>query len=197
MVNVAILLSGTGSNMAALLYASRMPDCPYRIVLVASDNPDAPGLALAEAEGVATAAVPRNGLSKAEQEDDLKRVLEESGAEVIALAGYMRVLSPDFVGRWAGRILNIHPSLLPRHKGLDTHARALAAGDTQTGCSVHLVTAELDDGPVLGQLRVAVHSDDTAASLAARVLIAEHQLYARVLGEFVQNLDGPPTHRVG
>lgn len=183
-----MLISGTGSNMAALLYASRLPDCPYRIVLVASDRADAPGLALAEAEGVPTAAVPRAGRSQAEQEAAMQAALQDSGAELVALAGYMRVLSPGFVARWEGRMLNIHPSLLPRHKGLDTHARALAAGDHQAGCSVHRVTAELDAGEVLGRIRVAVRPDDTPATLGGRVLIAEHQLYARVLADFVQSL---------
>ena len=183
MTPVAVLLSGTGSNMAALLYASRLPGAPYEIVLVASDRPDAPGLALAAAEGVRTAAVPRTG-SKPEHEAAMQTVLAKSGAELLALAGYMRVLSPEFVGAWKGRMLNIHPSLLPNYKGLNTHARALAAGDSKAGCSVHLVTTELDDGPVLGQLVVAVRDGDTPETLAARVLIAEHQLYPRVLAEF-------------
>lgn len=198
-MNVAVLLSGTGSNMAALLYASRLPDCPYRIVLVISDRPDAPGLVLAEAEGVPTAAVPRTGRSKADQEAALQAALEDGGADLVALAGYMRVLSLEFVAKWEGRMLNIHPSLLPSYKGLDTHARALAAGDTQAGCSVHLVTAELDDGPVLGRLAVAVRPDDTAATLAARVLIAEHQLYPRVLAELVGRESDPDwiVERVG
>ena len=185
-VRVAVLISGTGSNMAALLYASRLPDCPYRVVLVASDRTDAPGLALAQAEGVPTAAVPRAGRSQAEQEADLDATLRDSGAQMVALAGYMRVLSAAFVARWEGQLLNIHPSLLPKHKGLDTHARALAAGDTHAGCSVHRVTADLDAGEVLGRIKVAVRPDDTAATLAARVLIAEHQLYARTLADVVR-----------
>ena len=198
-MNVAVLLSGTGSNMAALLYASRLPDCAYRVVLVASDNPDAPGLALAEAEGVPTVAVPRSGRSKAEHERALQAVLAESGAQLVALAGYMRVLSPEFVARWEGRMLNIHPSLLPKHKGLDTHARALEAGDAVGGCSVHLVTAELDAGTVLGRIEVAIRRDDTPATLAARVLIAEHQLYSRVLAEFAGRESDPDwiVERVG
>ena len=198
-MKVAVLLSGTGSNMAALLYASRLADCAYRIVLVASDRSDAPGLTLAEAEGVRTVAIPREGRSKAEQEAALQAALKDSGAELVALAGYMRVLSPEFVAVWQGRMLNIHPSLLPRYKGLDTHARALAAGDVEAGCSVHLVTAELDEGPVLGRLAVAVRPDDTAATLAARVLIAEHQLYPRVLADFAGRESDPEwiVERVG
>ncbi len=187
-VRVAVLLSGTGSNMAALLHASRLPGSPYRLVLVASDRPDALGLRFARDEGLTTAVVPIQGRTKAEQEATLQRELVDHGAELVALAGYMRVLSPDFVGGWARRMLNIHPSLLPRHKGLDTHARALSAGDAQTGCSVHLVTAELDAGQVLGQLSVAVRPDDTPISLAARVLIAEHQLYPRVLADYARQL---------
>lgn len=189
-LRVAVLISGTGSNMAALLYASRLPDCPYRIVLVASDRADAPGLALADAEGVPTAAVPRPGRSQAEQEAAMEAVLQDSEVELVALAGYMRVLSPGFVARWKGRLLNIHPSLLPKYKGLDTHARALAAGDSHAGCSVHRVTAELDAGEVLGRIEVAVQPDDTPATLGGRVLIAEHQLYARALAEFARGRKG-------
>lgn len=181
---VAVLISGRGSNMAALLYASKLADCPYEIALVASDKADAPGLRLADAEGVPTYAAP-TGLKKAELFATLADALDRSGAEFIALAGFMRILPADFVGRWAGKIVNIHPSLLPKYKGLDTHARALEAKDLVAGCSVHIVTPELDDGPVLGQVEVAVLSGDTPDALAARVLIAEHQLYPRALAEFV------------
>ncbi|NNM75572.1 phosphoribosylglycinamide formyltransferase [Sphingomonas sp. ID1715] len=181
---VAVLISGRGSNMAALLYASRLPDCPFEIVLVASDKADAAGLKLAEAEGVATFAAPA-GLKRAELFATLDGALRASGAEFLALAGFMRILPYDFVTRWNGRIVNIHPSLLPKYKGLDTHARALDARDLVAGCSVHIVTAELDDGPVLGQVEVAVLPSDTPDSLAARVLIAEHQLYPRALAAFV------------
>jgi phosphoribosylglycinamide formyltransferase 1 len=181
---VAVLISGRGSNMAALLYASRLPDCPYEIVLVASDKDDAPGLALAEAEGVPVFAA-RAGLKKAELFAALQGALTRSGAEFIALAGFMRILPADFVEAWKNRIVNIHPSLLPKYKGLDTHARALEAKDLKVGCSVHIVTPELDDGPVLGQLEVAVLPGDTPDTLAARVLIAEHQLYPRALADFV------------
>ena len=188
---VAVLISGTGSNMAALLYASRAETCPYEIVLVASNNPDAPGLRLAEAEGIVTVAIPHAGMLRADHDARMQAALISVGAEYIALAGYMRILSPQFVAQWEGRMLNIHPSLLPAYKGLDTHARALASGDSHTGCSVHLVTPELDDGPVLGQTRVAILPGDTAASLAARVLIAEHQLYPRVLAQLVRSRTRP------
>ncbi len=170
--------------MAALLYASRLPDCPFEIALVASDKGDAAGLKLAEAEGVPVFAAPA-GLKKAELFDAINEALKTSRAEFIALAGFMRIVPADFVGTWAGKIVNIHPSLLPKYKGLDTHARALDAKDLIAGCSVHIVTPELDDGPVLGQLEVAVLPDDTPDSLAARVLIAEHQLYPRALADFV------------
>ncbi|HEX2792946.1 MAG TPA: phosphoribosylglycinamide formyltransferase [Croceicoccus sp.] len=182
---VAVLISGTGSNMAALLYASRRADCPYEIVLVGSNDPQARGLALAAAEGVATFALPHKGMKRAEHDAAMERAVLDAGAEWIALAGYMRILSPEFVSRWEGRMLNIHPSLLPKYKGLDTHARAIEAGDSHAGCSVHLVTAELDDGPVLGQTPVAILPGDTPDTLAGRVLYAEHQLYARMLEEVV------------
>lgn len=182
---VAVLISGTGSNMAALLYASRRADCPFEIVLVASNDPAAKGLALAEAESIATFSLPHKGMARADHDAAMERAVLDAGADYIALAGYMRILSPEFVARWAGRMLNIHPSLLPKYKGLHTHERAIAAGDSHGGCSVHLVTPELDDGPVLGQTPVAILPGDTAETLAARVLWAEHQLYARVLERFV------------
>jgi phosphoribosylglycinamide formyltransferase-1 len=182
---VAVLISGGGSNMAALLYASRLPACPYEVVLVASNNPDAGGLALAAAEGVATFALPHKGMARAEHDAAMDAAIRASGAEYVALAGYMRILTAGFVQGWAGHMLNIHPSLLPLYKGLHTHQRAIEAGDSHAGCTVHLVTAELDDGPVLGQLRVAIAPADTPETLAARVLFAEHQLYARCLSEYV------------
>lgn len=179
---VAILISGTGSNMAALLYASRADDCPYEIVLVTGDKPDAPGLVLAEAEGVPVARLP---FDKASFFDTLDHTLREAGADIVALAGFMRILPTAFVERWAGRLLNIHPSLLPKYRGLNTHARALEAGDTHGGASVHLVTPEVDAGEVLGQVAVAILPGDTPATLRDRVLIAEHQLYPRVLACYV------------
>ncbi|MXP09916.1 phosphoribosylglycinamide formyltransferase [Altererythrobacter halimionae] len=182
---VAVLLSGAGTNMAALLYASRLPDAPYEIVLVASNDPDADGLALARDENVPTFALSHKGMDRPTHEERMDAAIRESGAEYVALAGYMRILGSDFVARWECRMLNIHPSLLPKYKGLDTHARALEAGDSRHGCSVHLVTPELDDGPVLGQLDIAIRAEDTPETLAARVKFAEHQLYPRMLGDHV------------
>lgn len=188
---VAVLISGTGTNMAALLYAAKAADCPFEIVLVASNNPDAAGLKLAAAEGIATFAHPHKGLSREAHDDIMHSALVASKADYVALAGYMRILSAGFVGKWEGRMLNIHPSLLPKYKGLHTHERAIEAGDSHGGCSVHLVTAELDDGPILGQTAVAILPDDDADTLAARVLIAEHQLYSRALAEFVSRESNP------
>lgn len=188
---VGVLISGRGSNMAALLYASKRADCPYEIVLVAANDPEASGLKLAAAEGVATFAQSHKGMKRAEFDAIIDAELRKAGADYVALAGYMRLLSPGFVDGWAGRMVNIHPSLLPKYKGLDTHERALDAGDKVAGCSVHLVTAELDDGPVLGQTEVAILPGDTAETLAARILIAEHQLYARVLADLVTRESTP------
>jgi len=183
---VAVLISGQGTNMAALLYASRAKDCPFELVLVSGDRPKAPGLALAEAEGIAVARLPLpTKATKAPFFNSLDAVLRKAKAEFVVLAGFMRILPDAFVAGWAGRMLNIHPSLLPKYKGLNTYDAALAAGDTVAGCTVHLVTAELDAGPILGQTEVAIMSGDTAESLAQRVRIAEHQLLPRVLAEFV------------
>ncbi len=172
--------------MAALLYASRAADCPFALALVASNDPDAAGLTLAAAEGIATFALSHRGMARADFDARIDAALREAGVTHVALAGYMRLLSPEFVERWAGRMVNIHPSLLPAYKGLHTHERALAAGDSHGGCSVHLVTAELDDGPVLGQTEVAILPGDTPETLAARVLIAEHQLYPRIVADWIR-----------
>jgi formyltetrahydrofolate-dependent phosphoribosylglycinamide formyltransferase len=188
---VAVLISGSGTNMAALLYAAKAADCPYEIVLVASNNPDAGGLKLAAAEGIATFVLPHQGMSRTDHDAAMDAAIRASGASYVALAGYMRILTPGFVAGWEGRMVNIHPSLLPKYKGLHTHERALEAGESHGGCSVHLVTAELDDGPVLGQTPVAILPGDTADSLAARVLIAEHQLYSRCLTAFVGRETSP------
>ena len=182
---IGVLISGRGSNMAALLYASRREDCPFEIALVAANDPEAAGLRIAAAEGIPTFALSHKGLKRAEYDAILDRELRAAGARYVALAGHMRILSTEFVGKWAGRMVNIHPSLLPKYKGLDTHKRALEAGDRVAGCSVHLVTPELDDGPVLGQTEVAILDSDTPETLAARVLIAEHQLYPRVVADLV------------
>lgn len=183
---LGILISGRGSNMAALVEASRAPDCPYEVVLVASDKPEAPGLAWAEEQGIETFATSPRGVTKADYEARIDAALHAAGVEAIALAGYMRLLSDAFVARWRGRIVNIHPSLLPKYKGLDTHARALAAGDTSAGCSVHLVTEELDGGALLGQAEVPVFPDDTVETLAGRVLAEEHRLYPDVLKHWLR-----------
>ncbi len=171
--------------MAALLYASRLPDSPYEIVLVAANDPAAAGLSLAEAEGVPTFALSQRGMTRGEHDVAMEAAATDSGADLIALAGYMRILTPGFVHRWEGRMLNIHPSLLPLYPGLDTHARAIAAGDTQAGATVHLVTEELDAGEALGQATVAISPEDTPETLAARVQYAEHQLYPDTLARYV------------
>ncbi|WP_298091740.1 phosphoribosylglycinamide formyltransferase [uncultured Sphingomonas sp.] len=186
-VKVGILLSGRGSNMQALVRAAQAPDCPYDVALVASDKPDAPGLAWAAEQGIATFALSPKSIGKPAFETAMTAMLRQAEVQVIALAGYMRLLSDRFVGDWRGRIVNIHPSLLPKYKGLDTHARAIAAGDAVAGCSVHVVTEELDAGAVLGQAQVPILPGDDADSLAARVLIEEHRLYPRIVSEFVRS----------
>ena len=186
-----MLISGSGTNMAALLYASRAADCPFEIALVASNNPAAGGLALAQAEGVPTFALSHKGMDRAAHDAAMDEAIRASGAQYVALAGYMRILTDEFVTGWAGRMVNVHPSLLPKYPGLHTHERALEAGDSHGGCSVHLVTAELDAGPLLGQTAVAIMPGDDADQLAARVLLAEHQLYARCLGTLVSAAASP------
>jgi len=176
---VGILISGRGSNMMALV------DSGIDVAIVVSDRPDAAGLDWARNRGLTVFALSPKGIGKAAYERAVDAALREAGVGVIALAGYMRLLSDDFVARWRGQIVNIHPSLLPRYKGLDTHARAIAAGDAAGGCSVHAVTEELDGGEVLGQSAVPIEPGDTPDTLAARVLAAEHALYPRVLKEFL------------
>jgi len=188
---VAVLISGSGTNMAALLYASRAEDCPFELVLVASNKADAGGLRLAEAEGVPTFALSHKGMSRADHDAAMDAAIRASGAQWVALAGYMRILTPGFVAKWEGRMVNIHPSLLPKYTGLHTHERAIAAGDSHGGVTVHLVTAELDCGPILGQTPVAIVPGDTPDSLAARVLIAEHQIYSRCLARLVTRESAP------
>lgn len=178
---VGILISGRGSNMMALVEAA---GDAYEVVVVASDKPDAPGLAWAHEHGIPTFALSPKGIGKPAHEAAMTAALREAGAEILALAGYMRLLSDEFVADWRGRIVNIHPSLLPKYKGLDTHARAIEARDAEAGCSVHIVTEELDGGEVLGQARVPILPDDDAETLAARVLAEEHRLYATVLADF-------------
>ncbi len=181
MTKVGILISGRGSNMMALVEQAH----GYTVALVGSDRPDAPGLAWARDRGIETFALSPKGIGKVAYEAAIDAALRSAGVETIALAGYMRLLSDDFVARWRGRIVNIHPSLLPKYKGLDTHARAIAAGDAVAGCSVHVVTEELDGGAVLGQAEVPIEPGDTPDTLAERVLQAEHGLYPRILSAFV------------
>lgn len=194
MKRVAILISGGGSNMLALV-ASMTGDHPARPVLVASNDPGASGLTKAAALGIATAAVDHRPFGKDRQgfEAALLSHIEAANPDILCLAGFMRILTPGFIRRFEGRMLNIHPSLLPNYPGLQTHARALAAGDAWAGCTVHEVTADLDAGPLLGQAQVPVLPGDDAASLAARVLIMEHLLYPLVLRRFASGDQSPVT----
>lgn len=181
-VRTAVLISGRGSNMVRLIEASRAPDYPATIALVLSDKPDAAGLALARAAGVAATAIDRSASpSRAAFEAAVQAELEAGDIELVCLAGFMRVLSPAFAAAWKGRLLNIHPSLLPDLRGLHTHERAIAEGRAEHGCTVHEVSAELDAGPILAQARVAVLPADDADTLAARVLAEEHRLYPETL----------------
>lgn len=189
-VAVGVLISGRGSNMEALIEAARDPAYPARIALVLSNRPDAGGLEIARAAGIPTVVIDHRpfGKDREAHEREAHKALVQAGVKIVALAGYMRVLTPWLVDAWAGRMLNIHPSLLPAYPGLDTHARALADGVAEHGCTVHLVTAGVDEGPVIGQARVPVLPGDDEASLAARVLAVEHELYAKCLGQFATNL---------
>jgi len=188
-VRTAVLISGRGSNMSALIEAARSPDFSAEIVLVLSDDPAAAGLSSARNVGVAAEAIDfRAHAGKAGFEAALDTRLTSASVEIVCLAGFMRVLSPSFVERWRGRMLNIHPSLLPNLRGLNTHERALAQGLIEHGCTVHLVTAELDAGPTLAQARVPVLPRDDVAALAARVLEEEHRIYPRALDELARSL---------
>jgi phosphoribosylglycinamide formyltransferase-1 len=195
-VRTAVLISGRGSNMVALVEAARDPAFPAEIALVLSNRPDAGGLDYARKAGITTAVVDHKAFAgdRGAFEEALQTVLAEHAIELVCLAGFMRVLTPVFVTRWTGRLLNIHPSLLPAFRGLDTHARALAAGVRIHGCTVHFVTPELDEGPVIMQAAVPVLADDTAGSLAARVLAQEHVIYpaalARVASGTTRLVDG-------
>ncbi|HEV7608597.1 MAG TPA: phosphoribosylglycinamide formyltransferase [Steroidobacteraceae bacterium] len=181
MLPVAVVISGRGSNMEAIARAALGGASRYRVVRVIADRESAGGLARAAALGIATSVVPvKQFPDRASFDAALARELDDSGAGLVALAGFMRILSPEFVQRFAGRLLNIHPSLLPLHKGLDTHARALAAGDPHHGASVHYVTAELDGGPVIMQGRLRIRAGDTPESVSARVHTLEHIIYPHV-----------------
>jgi len=188
-IRVAVLISGRGSNLLALAeHKRRDTDRNYDIVLVASNVPTARGLVLAKRLGIESWAKSHSGMDRAAFDALLDEQLEAHGVELIALAGYMRLLSEELVTKWEGRILNVHPSLLPLYKGLDTHRRALLAGDDHAGCSVHLVTADLDSGPVIAQARVRILPRDDPESLAARVLEEEHRLYPIALDEYCRAL---------
>ena len=174
---VAILISGRGSNMASLIDAAALPDFPAEIVGVISNRADAKGLAIAAAKGINTSVIASKGISREENDKALDQALAGMKADIVCLAGYLRLLTDDFVGRWQGRLINIHPALLPLFKGLDTHQRALDAGVRVHGCTVHFVTPAMDDGPIVAQTAVPVLVSDDADSLGARVLAAEHRLY--------------------
>jgi phosphoribosylglycinamide formyltransferase-1 len=180
---VAVLISGRGSNMAALIEAAKDKSYPAEIALVVSNRPDAGGLLVAQAEGIATDVIDHAqfGKDRAAFERALQALLEKNRIELVALAGFMRLLTPDFVNRWRERLLNIHPALLPAFKGLDTHKRALEAATKIHGATVHFVVAEMDSGPIIAQGAVAVRSDDSEQTLAARVLKVEHQIYPLAL----------------
>jgi phosphoribosylglycinamide formyltransferase-1 len=178
---VAVVISGRGSNMEAIVRAAQNPGSGYRVVRVIADRETAGGLARAAALGVSTSVVPAKQFAdRASFDAALAAELESSGARLIALAGFMRILSAEFVQKFAGRLLNIHPSLLPLYKGLDTHARAIAAGDSHHGASVHYVTAELDGGPVIMQGRLRLRAGDTPETVSARVHALEHIIYPHV-----------------
>jgi phosphoribosylglycinamide formyltransferase-1 len=185
---VAILISGRGSNMTALIEAAEAKDYPAEIVLVVSNRPDAAGLDSARSSGIPTAVIDHKkfGGDRETFEQALDRELREYRIDLVCLAGFMRLLTPSFANRWSGRMLNIHPSLLPQFKGLHTHRRALEAGATRHGATVHFVVPEMDAGPIILQGSVAVHENDTEETLAARVLELEHQLYPRALRAVAQ-----------
>ena len=178
---VAILISGRGSNMRALVEQAEV----YEVALIASNKPEALGLEWARSRGLSTWELESKGIEKEAFDRQLSAALDDHSVGTIALAGFMRILSPWFIDEWRGRIVNIHPSLLPKYRGLDTHARAIAAAEPVSGCSVHLVTEELDAGEVLGQVQVPILPTDDAQSLEQRVLAEEHRLYPKVLSEFV------------
>ena len=184
---IGILISGRGSNMEALVAAAAAADFPAEIAIVLSNRAAAPGLETARRAGIPARAIPARdfGADRAAHEAAIDAALREAGCELVCLAGYMRLLTPFLVGRWAGRMLNIHPSLLPAFPGLDTHARALAAGVRLHGCTVHLVTEVMDEGPILAQAAVPVLPGDTEASLAARVLVQEHRIYPQALRNLI------------
>jgi len=199
-MRVAILISGRGSNMKSLIAAAGRANYPAEIILVISNRPGAGGLEFADAAGVKTLTIDHKSFGKGADgkrtfETALTQALKSAGAELVCLAGFMRLLSAEFVNEWRGRLINIHPSLLPAFKGLDVHAEMLSAGVKIAGCTVHYVSAEMDAGPIIGQAAVSVHSDDTPDALAARILKQEHLLYPECVrriasGEISLGADG-------
>lgn len=184
-MRVVVLASGRGSNLGALIGARREPDARFEIVLVAGDKPDALALRIAEAAGIATLALdPRGYANRASYDADLFARIAEHAPDLVVLAGFMRILTPHFIGAFAGRILNVHPALLPNYRGLHTHRRVLEAGETLHGVSVHFVTEELDGGPVILQAEVPVMPGDSETTLSARVQRAEHRIYPQVIEWF-------------
>jgi phosphoribosylglycinamide formyltransferase-1 len=192
---VAILISGRGSNMQALVQAAKQPDYPAQVVLVVANRPDAAGLSWARAQGLATSVVDHKAFKKDREafERAIHTELETANAEIVCLAGFMRLLTPWFIDQWHNRLINIHPSLLPSFKGLDTHQRALETGVKLHGCTVHFVRPDMDAGPIIAQKAVPVLDDDDPDSLAERVLAAEHALYPHALAEIVRGLEGNLT----
>ncbi len=202
MKNIVILISGRGSNMEAIVRACADERWDARIAAVASNRADAPGLAFARERGIATVVVDHRAFATRDAFDDaLAERIDEQGADIVALAGFMRILGAAFVRRFDGRLVNIHPSLLPAFPGLETHRRAIAAGCKVSGATVHFVTADLDHGPIIGQAVVPVFADDSEATLAARVLVQEHRLYPRAIAWLVEDRlerrDGIVRHRDG
>ena len=186
---VGVLISGTGSNMKALVAASRPPDAPFEIVCVATNKADAGGIVWARENDIDAQVINHKDFASREAFDAaLNAYLQTQRLDLIACAGFMRIMTQVLITPWQGRMLNIHPSLLPKYKGLHTHARAIAAGDKEAGCSVHLVTAELDGGPVIAQAKIPILKGDTPVTLAARVLVEEHRLYPATLTTFAKGL---------
>ena len=191
---VGILISGRGSNMSVLIEAAKAADYPAEIVGVLSNRAAAPGLATAAAEGIATASLAQSRFPSRDMfEDVMTQTLESWAVEIVCLAGFMRILGDDFVNHWAGRMINIHPSLLPLYKGLHTHERALAHGATRHGCTVHFVTPGLDEGPTILQAEVPVLPGDTPETLSARVLVEEHRLYPEALRRVAAGIAQAPA----
>jgi phosphoribosylglycinamide formyltransferase 1 len=184
---IGLLISGGGSNMQAIIKASRAADYPAEVACVVSNRPEAGGLKIASAEGITTHVVDHKNFATREQFDAaLNAYLQSQNLDLIVCAGFMRIMTPVLIAPWQGRMVNIHPSLLPKYKGLHTHQRAIDAGDTEAGCSVHYVTEELDGGEVIASARVLILMEDTAESLAARVLVEEHKLFPKMVADVVK-----------